>query len=479
VCSSDLHVYPFGYDLLYPNPKAPIFKIIPEFQFERQSYFGIDNIAPLDELTLYFELTDLHATHTVIKKPSVTWSYLADNTWLPLPNNQILDDTTDGFLKSGLITIQMPSAINTKNTILKSGIYWLSAQLNSGKNYNMNLLQLYTNAIELERVDNGVPFNLSSLPAGTIKQSELPIPEIDNIYQPFASFGGQVAENYDQFNTRVSELLRTKNRFITTRDLTQAILTRFPSLVYVQCLANGRQTDLLLNNMDILITVVPTLSEITNYDEDKLPYVDFEELTVITAFVKNILPASIKFVVTNPVYEFIKVKCNVLFTNTRINQNINSNITRLNQDIIKFISPWLSSANMANLKDSRIIYTNDLINFIKKRSYIKYVSGVSLLHFYKKKDPVTNELLNVLIDSVSQSEEVMKASLPSAILAPMSDHFIQLLPSESFVPSSKAGISNFKVGKELILAEQLNEINVNKVVINQNKIPTFTITLKL
>jgi hypothetical protein len=202
-------------------------------------------------------------------------------------------------------------------------------------------------------------------------------------------------------------------------------------------------------------------------------------LSEITAFVKNILPASIKFVVTNPIYEFIKVKCNVLFSKTRINQNINSNVTQLNEDIVKFISPWLSSLNGANLKDSRIIYVNDLINFIKKRPYVKYVSGVTLLHFYQKKDPITHELLNILTDSFTQSEDFIKASLPSAILAPMSDHFIQLLPSEAFVPSSKAGIGNFKLGKELILSEEVNQINVDKVVINQNKIPTFTITLKL
>jgi hypothetical protein len=94
-------------------------------------------------------------------------------------------------------------------------------------------------------------------------------------------------------------------------------------------------------------------------------------------------------------------------------------------------------------------------------------------------DTVTHELVNVLADSTTQSEEIIKASLPGAILAPMSEHFIQLLQSEVFVPSSKAGISNFKLGKELILAEEVNQINVDKVVINQSKLPNFTITLKL
>ena len=169
----------------------------------------------------------------------------------------------------------------------------------------------------------------------------------------------------------------------------------------------------------------------------------------------------------------------MLFAHSRLNQNVNTNIARLNDDIINFISPWLRNSNVSNFKDSRVIYLNDIINFIKKRSYIKYVSGVSLLHFYKKKDPITHELINVLVDSTKQSEEILKASLPGAILAPMSEQFIHLLPSEIFVPSSKAGISNFKLGKELILAEEGAQINVDKVVINQNKLPTFTLTLKL
>jgi hypothetical protein len=343
----------------------------------------------------------------------------------------------------------------------------------------MNLLHLHTNAIVAERVDNGAPLHLSSIPSGTIKQSELPIPEIDSIVQPFPSFGGVIGENYEQFNTRVGELLRSKNRFITTRDLTQAILNRFPSLTYVQCMANGRQTDLLLDNMDILITVVPVLKEISNYNEDKLPYVNYEELTVINSFVKNILPSSIKFVVTNPIFEFIKVKCNVLFKNSRINQTINYNLTKLNDDIINFISPWLSNSNVASFKDSRILYINDLTNFIMKRPYIKYVTGVSLLHFYKKKDSHTNQLLNVMSDSAIQGNEFIIPSLPGALLAPMPDHFIELLPSEVFVPSSRAGISNFKLGKELILSDEETQNNVDKVVINQTELPTFTLILKL
>ena len=474
-----IHVHPFGYDLLYPNPKSPIFKIIPEFSFNKQFYIGIDNISPSDEVTLYFELTDLHPIHTVINKPNISWSYLLDNYWVPLTNTNVLDDTTDGFLKSGLVTIQLPADISNTNTILPSGIYWISAHLNENSNYNLKLTHLYTNAIVAERVNNGVPFHLSSLPAGIIKQSEIPIPEVNTIIQPFSSFGGFIGENYEQFNTRVGELLRSKNRFITSRDLTQAILNRFPSLAYVHCMANGRQTDLLLENMDILITVVPVLNEISNYDEDKLPYVNYEELTVINSFVKNLLPASIKFVVTNPIYEFIKVKCNVLFANTRLNQKINTNITRLNEDIIKFISPWLSSSNVTSFKDSKIIYLNDLINFIKKRPYVKYVTGVSLLHFYKKKDPITHLLLNVLSDSAIKSEERIVASLPGALLAPMADHFIKLIPSEVFVPTSNAGIGHLKLGKELILADEVTEIIADKVTTNQIKLPTFTLTLKL
>ena len=124
-------------------------------------------------------------------------------------------------------------------------------------------------------------------------------------------------------------------------------------------------------------------------------------------------------------------------------------------------------------------YLNDLINFIKKRPYVKYVTGVSLLHFYKKKDPITHLLLNVLSDSAIKSEERIVASLPGALLAPMADHFIKLIPSEVFVPTSNAGISHLKLGKELILADEVTEIIADKVTTNQIKLPTFTLTLKL
>ena len=473
-----IHVHPFGYDLLYPNSKQPAFKLIPEYASHRQFYIGVNNVLPSDELTMYFELQDLRPTHSVINKPVISWSYLQANTWKILSSNYILNDSTEGFIRSGLVTLMLPSDINSDNTILPPDIFWFSAQLHGSSDYSMKLICLYVNAIEVERIDNGDNFHLAALPAATITQSQLPLPEVDTILQPFASFGSVFAETYDQFNTRISELLRSKNRFITTRDLTQQILNHFPSLAYVHCMANGSQTDLLLENMDILIMVVPVIQSFNKYNENALPNVDFSELSIINSFIKSILPPSIKFAVTNPIYEFVKIKCSVLFESSRMNQKVNANIFRLNEDIIKFISPWLSIAE-TEFKELKVLYVNDIINFLQKRNYINYVTSVSLLHFYQYKNPKTNQLLNVVIDTAKDAKESVTASLPGALLVPMAEHNIEIITSDSFIPASVSGISNYILGKELILNEVFTNEIQNRLETNQIKKPTFTLTLKL
>jgi hypothetical protein len=473
-----IHVHPFGHDLIYPNSKQPSFKLIPEYPSDRQFYIGVNNVSPSDELTIYFELKDLKPTHSVINKPVISWSYLQENTWKTLTSNYILSDSTDGFIRSGLVTLLLPTDINSDNTVLPPDIYWISAQLHGSADYSMQLICLYANALEVERIDNGDNFHLAALPAATITQSQLPLPEVDTILQPFASFGSVFAETYDQFNTRISELLRSKNRFITTRDLTQQILNHFPSLAYVHCMANGRQTDLLLENMDILIMVVPVIQSFNKYNENSLPNVDFSELSIINSFIKSILPPSIKFVVTNPIYEFVKVKCSVQFESTRINLKVNANISRLNDDIINFISPWLSIAE-TEFKELKVLYVNDIINFIQKRNYIHYVTSVSLLHFYQYKNPKTSQLLNVVIDTAQHSKESVTASLPGALLVPMAEHNIEIVTNDSFIPASVSGINNYILGKELILNEALTSEIQNRLETNQIKKPTFTLTLKL
>ena len=474
-----IHVHPFGYDLVYPNPKQSFFKLIPEFSFNRQFYLGFKNIAPSDELSLFFELKDFKPTHSIIGKSGISWCFLQKNKWLPFPSIHVLGDTTDGFIKSGIVTIQLPPNITNDNTILAKDIYWISAQVTGNLNYSMELNSLFTNAVVVERVNNSGDFHLLSLPASSISQTETHFPEIDQIFQPYTSFGGVMGETSTQFNTRVGELLRSKNRFITTRDLTQAILNHFPTLAYVQCMANGRQIDLLMEDMDVLIMVVPGLKPITQYDENQLPSVDYAELHIITSYVRGLLPASIKFVVTNPVYEFIKVKCCVQFEDSRLNQKMNANVNRLNEEIIHFISPWLSNSNVSNYKEGRVIYVNDLINFIKKRPYVNYVTGVSLLHFYKQKDPQSNQLLNFMYDTALQPTESISATISGALLVPMVDHIIKIVNAEKFFPVSVSGISNFKLGKELILSDGLKQISVDQQTKIQTKLPTFTLTLKL
>jgi hypothetical protein len=86
-------------------------------------------------------------------------------------------------------------------------------------------------------------------------------------------------------------MLRTKNRFITIRDISQAILNKFNNISLVECLGNGDQKSILQQHIsketDLVITIIPKFSKIIKYDEERIPIIDSELLFQVKEFVKS------------------------------------------------------------------------------------------------------------------------------------------------------------------------------------------------
>ncbi|MFX5747813.1 hypothetical protein ABTE19_23095, partial [Acinetobacter baumannii] len=73
-------------------------------------------------------------------------------------------------------------------------------------------------------------------PAGAITDLSKRNPAIESIWQPIASFGGRPPETGDDYNIRVSERLRHKERPLTALDISQFVLAKFPQVLKVKCI---------------------------------------------------------------------------------------------------------------------------------------------------------------------------------------------------------------------------------------------------
>ena len=57
---------------------------------------------------------------------------MLDNVWVDFGEKNILDDTTNGFINSGIIQLRNPKLINKNNTVLSNDLFWVKATINSG-----------------------------------------------------------------------------------------------------------------------------------------------------------------------------------------------------------------------------------------------------------------------------------------------------------------------------------------------------------
>jgi len=155
--------------------------------------------------------------------------------------------------------------------------------------------------------------------------------------------------------------------------------------------------------------------------------------------------------VGNAIYEEIKVVCSVSLKKDKLNSNDGYYINLLNNDLKKYITPWLFDDQ--TIKIGGGIYISDILNFIKSRPYISYISGFSVLHFYKRYNIYTGNLEAALVDSTKDTTGYMKASRPDAVLISSSDHFIKVIDNPVYLQPVVSGIGDLVIGKELYLTD--------------------------
>src|SRR5690606_13311893 len=83
-----------------------------------------------------------------------------------------------------------------------------------------------------------------------------------SVQQPYPSFGGKPPESDNEFNTRVSERLRHKDRALTIWDFEHLVLQEFPKLHKAKCLNHTYAKDAVIDELspgNITLSVIPKM----------------------------------------------------------------------------------------------------------------------------------------------------------------------------------------------------------------------------
>ncbi|SHJ76842.1 Baseplate J-like protein [Malonomonas rubra DSM 5091] len=380
--------------------------LLPEYPFEGEFYLGFSGVDPGRNLSVLFQVVEGSGEPDLVK-PDVQWSVLSDNHWRELSSEELLSDGTNGLLTSGVIRFKLPELATNRNTLLPSGSFWLRATVAQNTAAICTLIDVQPNAVLATFKDQGNDPERLRLPLAAKSISKLVVPQagIKSVSQPYASFAGRMAEDDAAFRVRVSERLRHKQRAISPWDVERLVLQQFPEIYKAKCLTHTAP-DSCEAPGHLTLLVVPSLHN-RNAVDPLRPRADLDTLDRIKAYIEGLTGPTATVHAANPLYQSIKVSFHVQFQ-----QQLDFGFYRklLNEEIIRFLSPWAFSAD-SDVNFGGRLHKTVILHHIEQLDYVDYLTEFKLYQG------------NNLTDDLGEA----RATDPRAILVSVAQHDIQKL----------------------------------------------------
>jgi hypothetical protein len=351
------HLLPFGG---YTENKSPT-SLLPIVADQGQLRLGFSGLAR--GLTLLFEMG---GSSEDSGSPPVAWELLCADRWIRLEGAQVAADGSNGLRSSGILVLSLPDCGAAVSTIMPGESRWLRATVGNGVAHFPPAVGIYPNAALARWQDvAGTGASLDRpLPPHTITTSVEPLPAIESIDQPIESFGGRPAESTQQFEIRLGERLRHKHRAILSWDYERLVLEQFPIIWKAQALP-ARTPSGRVAAPHVLVVVVPG-PDSTEVQDPTVPSASPVLLDAIRTRLQRAASPFVRLSVANPVYVRIEVEAVVALADT---EDAGAAITRLNDELVRYLSPWFYDAARATL-EGRYVDEDAISTFIETRPYV-------------------------------------------------------------------------------------------------------------
>ncbi|NER21530.1 MAG: hypothetical protein F6J96_12665 [Symploca sp. SIO1C2] len=444
--SQIFQLHPFGYHQLVSTQdtrdsqgaQGEQHKLLPQFNQEGYLLIGLRGLHPPQDISLLFQLI-AGSANTDADTPKISWSYLSNDDWKDFKPTEILTDTTDGLVDSGIIRFTIPTAATTTHQVMDSGLHWIRATVEQHGDAIPDTLDIKAQAIALTYVNQGnAADHLSQpLPPNSIQELKQRIPAIQTVNQPYSSFKGKQQENPRSFNTRVSERLRHKQRAITPWDYEHIVLENFPEIYKVKCIRTLKP-----GSSEVEVVVVPDIRNVAPFFplEPKAPLYLLKE---IEAYLKACSSPFVKLKVKNPDYERILYRIGVKF---RAGYEQGYYLKQINEDLKRFLSPW-AYGNQAELTFGSSIHSSSVIYFLEKLPYVDYVTNIKLV-----KQATGDKEYPILDTKLAQVHH------PDAILVSEPEQIIDLITKDQYEAGLFEGIGYMLIGLDFIVTNEFGSI---------------------
>jgi hypothetical protein len=468
------HVSPFGVAENHPFVVKTTgdITLLPQFPDEGSLYIGLSNTEAPQILSVLFKTAE-GSENPDLEKQKVKWSYMANNEWFKFEPLQLLADTTNGLLKSGIVTFDVPKAITSNNTELPAGLFWLKAAVQKESAAVCDLIDVKAQAVTATFVDKGNdPEHLrNALPAETIKSFINGEAAIKKVIQPYASFGGKVQEQSTDFYIRVSERLRHKHRAITIKDYELIVLQQFPSVYKAKCLNHTKY----ISNTDInelqpghvSLVIISNLHNVNAVDPLK-PKTSLIHLTEIHDYLVALNPPYAEVHVKNPIFEEILVDFHVRFLPGFDNGFYGK---KLNEDIKQFLAPWAYQTK--DIVFGGRIHKSMILNFVEDLPYVDFVTCFTMDQIIPSVPNTPNKVLRNVDEALTTTSASVLTSAPKHRILVMENDDCGCDDNEVLVPMlsipepcedcgtkeerAEIGISVDEIGSDFIIGHSRGE----------------------
>jgi hypothetical protein len=460
-----IQLHPLGWENMHAADYRSV-QLFPQYDMSGNLFIGLDGSKIEGILTLFFHLSEDSLPMSYSRGNGPEWSYLRNNRWISLSAKQVVSDTTERFMTSGIVTLDLPGDITKGNTVMPGDLYWLKLSAEYDLEKFCSLYSVYAQAVKVAwQADSKNPGSMpDSLPAGTITKSRQTIPGIAKIAQIGASAGGRRQETREQTRVRMSERLRHKNRALTASDYEMLILEQFPSIYRVKCFANmvaERDPAKRIRPGHLLIVPVPTLPR--NANANQMPMLSGHLINEVKEFVMGLAPQFATIKVGNPVYEQIQVRCTV-----KLRKGLRGGryTSLLNQAVSDFLSPWKNPGYATHF--GWCIHQHDLESFIQDQDYVDDVTNFSMLRIAPDGDNnfdlLDTAAIAAAVNAAAAEDSAANNSsdhgqhrsitpkYPWSIAVPLKHHAIDT--TDDFAPQTPiaAGVDELEIGATFIVS---------------------------
>jgi hypothetical protein len=444
-----LRLHPFGWDAARGGSEGGDL-LLPSIDYSGNLYLGLSVEQVRGPLTLFFHLVEDALPMAGQNARSISWSYLADNRWQPLPPHAVCADSTHGFLRPGIVTLALPSDIDRAATVMPAGLVWLRVSCEEDLNKFCQLYSVHPHAAQVWReLDGAPPGAPPRIEAGVIRRPRLAVPGLGRITQMTASTGGRPAEDRQQLRRRSAERLRHKGRAVTFEDYERLVLERFPEIDRVKCFPNlslELRPDGGVCPGRVLVVALPPFE--SHGHMNVLPRLNGDLIAQVHAFLSERVAPGVVIEVANPFYQRIQVRCKVLLA---AGADQGRYVNMLDRVVSDFISPWNPAGNTSPF--GWIIRQHDIESFILAQEGVLRVSEFSMLSV-SDAGSERYTLTDTAVPVGGRPAPDLRPKYPWSVAVPIRRHALLVAGSEQSRIATRTGIGKLEIGSTFIISTE-------------------------